>query len=1028
MPFLNLLIIPERQMKKFSILALILTLSCTVVFSQSKILNQGVRLSHPLSTVNSLTPKSFKSSSDTLKIVAILVQFQEDHDTLSTGNGQFDLSNRYFDPALQRDTVIDSPPYDSAYFADHLLFVKNYYNKSSKGKLNINYEIFGRVITLPKNMKSYSPQKNESNLKLGELFKDAWAVADSFINFTNYNPDNTAFVLFHAGVGRDIDLTSVFGFDPTPYDIPSVYLGLKSLKEIYGQSYEGYQTSEGFIIKNSLIIPSTELRTLYLTSGNFLLQLGMNGILTGSIGSYLGLPDLFNTKTGKTAIGRFGLMDGQSLFSFNGIFPPEPSAWEKAYLGWIDPINVTSGDNVFNIKTSSTPEQKDSTMFKVFMSSKEYFLIENRNRNPFNTGQKVYTRNRAFRDSTLFTKDIPGFINYDIYSINGNVTDVSYFDWSLPGDISDTANYRGGILIWHIDENVIDANILNNTVNNQIEHKGVDLEEAKGSQDIGVTFNTPFGAVTGDGTFVDFWYNGKHYVPATIYKNEFTPTSIPNSLSYSLANNNIRITDFDTIGYAMKFKVKIGSKTISPISGYPKYIGGTINNEFSQVIPLDINNNGKELLFVNNGTSLFAFKNDGAGLTNVNGLLLNGYGSIPPTSGYFSYTNDVRLIAVNNGISGSSLGIIKINNTGITDTVFTPFNSKVSTSPLIIDSSKVVLGFNNGHVYEKLMNVNQLVAIDTVTKQPVNRFTRDNGSAYRYITSPYLNSLYGNFTGNSSVDNLTQVSATELRLNDAKINIAYNTAIGKVVNADINRDGKQEILFSGDNYLYAINSNGVLLDNFPVKFTSTILSGISVADVNDDGIFELLFTTQSGDLNCISMNGKNIDGFPIKVGNNTYSTPAFYNYSDTLAISLISGDGYLYSFKTDKVYKPQNILWKNYLRDKNFSNNNFRGVQSTVTYSEKLPKDKVYNWPNPVYDSKTFIRYFLNGNAGSVNIKILDLSGELVTKLTGTAFSNNENEVIWDVSKVSSGVYYGVIEATVDGTTETKIIKIAVIK
>ena len=228
--------------------------------------------------------------------------------------------------------------------------------------------------------------------------------------------------------------------------------------------------------------------------------------------------------------------------------------------------------------------------------------------------------------------------------------------------------------------------------------------------------------------------------------------------------------------------------------------------------------------------------------------------------------------------------------------------------------------------------------------------------------------------------------------------------------------------------MYAVNSNGVLLDNFPVKLSSAILSGISVADVNDDGIFDVLVTTQSGDLNCISMNGKNVDGFPIKIGTNTYSTPALFNYSDTLAISVISGDGYLYMFKTDKLYKAQNILWKNYLRDKNFSNNNFKGVQSTVTYSEKLPKERVYNWPNPVYDNKTYIRYFINGNASSVNIRILDLSGELVTKLVGTTFPNNDNEVIWDVSKVSSGLYYGVVEATIDGSVETKVIKIAVVK
>lgn len=1017
-------------MKNIALITVVILFTTCSLFAQNNKLLESIKLSHPISNSkqDSYYPKAYINNTDSIKIVAILVQFQEDNTTLSSGNGRFDLSNKYFNPALQRDTVIDSPPYDSAYFADHLLFVKNYFSKSSKGKLNISYEIFGNVITLPKVMQEYSPQKNENNRKLCDMYNDAWAIADNFIDFSNYDPNKTAFVLFHAGVGRDIDLTSVFGFDPTPYDIPSVYLGLKSLKEIFGQNYNGYVTQEGFKITNSLIIPSTELRELDLTSGKYLLQLGMNGILVGSVGSYLGLPDLFNTKTGKTGIGRFGLMDGQSLFSFNGIFPPEPSAWEKIFLGWVKPVDVSYGDNLFSLKTSSTYEQIDTSILKVFINSKEYFLIENRNRNPFNSGQKVYTRNRAFIDSTLFTKDIPGFVNYDIYSVNGNLIDVSYLDWSMPGDITDTSNYRGGILIWHIDENIIEANYSNNSVNNNIEHKGVDLEEAKGSQDIGVTFNTPFGPVTGDGFFVDFWYNGNHYVPSTIYKNQFTPVSIPNSLSYSLSNNNINITEFDTISRIMKLRIKIGSNKLSPISGFPKYIGGTILNDLSQVIPIDINDDGQEELFVNNGSNLYAFKNNGEGLANQNGLLLSGYGYLPVSNGYFAYSNDKRIIAFKNSTQGSNIGFIKMNTSGIADSSFLSLNYKVSAPPLVIDSSKIILGFNNGFIFEKLLNVDQIIFKDTLPKEQINKFSKDNFNSYKYSLNPQLNVVYGNFTTNTSSDFISLVSNKELRLNDKKINIEYDASIKDIINADINKDGRQEIIFSSSNYIYAVNSNGILLDNFPVKVETNILSGISVADINEDGIFDLLFITQTGDLHCVGINGKNVEGFPVKVGPNTFSTPSIFNYSDTLAIALVSGDGYVYALKTDKKYKQQNILWKNFLRDNYFSNNNFRSINVPVTYSEKLPKDKVYNWPNPVYDTKTFIRYFINGNASSVNIKILDISGELVTTLIGTTFANSENEIIWDVSKVQSGIYYGAVEAVIDGTTEIKIIKIAVVK
>ncbi|MEZ4689045.1 MAG: hypothetical protein R3A12_02250 [Ignavibacteria bacterium] len=285
--------------KKICLLVLFISIYSGFLFSQDK--NIQYKLSHPIKfgKENSvLKPAKFDNTNDTFRVVAIMVQFVEDNDPRTSGNGLFDLSSPYYDPSTGKDTVVDAPPYDSSYFADHLEFLKNYFSKASKGKANITYDLFGEVINLPKKMEQYSPQRTEGNIKLGELFNDSWARADSFINFSGYNKENTAFVIFHAGVGRDVDLTSIFGFDPTPFDIPSVYLGLKNLQEFYGSSYEGFQTQDGFEIQNSLIIPSTEIRTLNLTAGTFLIELGMNGILAANFGSYLGLPDLFNTSTG----------------------------------------------------------------------------------------------------------------------------------------------------------------------------------------------------------------------------------------------------------------------------------------------------------------------------------------------------------------------------------------------------------------------------------------------------------------------------------------------------------------------------------------------------------------------------------------------------------------------------------------------------------------------------------------------------------------------------------------------------------
>lgn len=1006
----------------FSVLFLSIFFSTSV--NSQNLNDYQFRLSHPIKFGDenfNNAPRFTDNLVDSVKVVAILVQFQEDNTPFTTGNGQFDLSNKYFDPALQRDTVIDSPPYDSAYFADHLKFLRNYWEKSSKGKLQVSYDLYGQVITLPKQMQEYSPRDNEPDFRrLGDLFTDAWTLADQFIDFSQYNPNNTAFVIFHAGTGRDVDLKSVLGFDPTPFDIPSVYLGLRNLQRFYGANYNGFETGNGFFIQNSMIVPSTELRELDLISGKFLLRLGINGILTATFGSYLGLPDLFNTDTGRSAIGRFGLMDGQAIFSYNGIFPPEPSAWEKVFLGFEEPITISSGNQLLRIKESSTGLHSDSTLFKVLISSQEYFLVENRNRDPYYQGMRVYTRNRAFNDSTLYTQDVTGFESFDIRRIHGNVTDVSNLDWSLPGLINDTANYRGGILIWHIDETIINANFATNTINNNIKRRGVSLKEAKGSQTIGVTFSTPFGDITGDGTIYDYWYDGFHGVPATIYKNEFTPNSIPNSLSYTLANNQIYITEFDTISPVMRVRIKIGSDEITPLPNYPKFVEKDTTGN-SQAIGLNFLPGVSDQIFVNSNNNIYGYNSDGT-IVGPNEIIISDAGKFIPTMFQLSGNPLKTLI----GINGTE--VKTYNSDGVS-------NSRTLTSGIVTSPTTVIpslnsfyLGFNTGVINQYDLDLNE-TRLDSISGSVV-AFSQSNDNSLIYSNNQFKSLVFGNIKQVASYDILQVDLNNRFILDNQVIPISYNFSVVNTppILADINKDGRQEILFVADSTLYAINSDGVLIDNFPVNFDRKISSGISVADINNDGILDVLFVTSDGNLYAYGVNGKVVNGFPIQVGTNTSSTPAIFNSNGFYGIAIAGGDGYLYSFKTNGTYTADNVSWKNFLNDQNLSNRNIRSNPQTPSFTSKLPEDKVYNWPNPVYDNTTYIRYYLNGNASSVNIKILDLSGELVTELTGTANSNVENEVVWNVGTVQSGIYYGVVEANIDGSSETRIIKIAIVK
>ena len=312
---------------------------------------------------------------DTVKILAVMVQYQKDNDVTTVGNGQFDsiYTKEY------GDSIIDPLPHNRQYFEAHLEFAKNYYRKVSNNKVVVSYLVLDSVFTLSKQMRNYSPTIKSNDFSLmGEMTKETWQLVESKypnLRFSDFNK----FVIFHAGVGRDVTLPGSLGNER---DIPSVFLSLSSLRNIYGPTFAGFPVQNGnFNITNSAILPQTQNREVSSFAGTYLLELTINGLIVSGIGSFLGLPDLFDTKTGLTAIGRLGLMDGQAIFAYNGLFPPAPSAWERIFLGWEIPKVLSPNDTgVVSLAVRNKTLPLESSIIKIPISSSEYFLIENRQR------------------------------------------------------------------------------------------------------------------------------------------------------------------------------------------------------------------------------------------------------------------------------------------------------------------------------------------------------------------------------------------------------------------------------------------------------------------------------------------------------------------------------------------------------------------------------------------------------------------------------------------------------------------------
>ncbi|MDP3582123.1 MAG: hypothetical protein Q8S39_09320, partial [Ignavibacteria bacterium] len=476
------------------------------------------------------------SSSDTLKILAVMVDFQEDKYDATIGTGKF--GSHY--TQVYGDTILDPLPHNDEYFADHLLFAKNYFKKVSGGKLNLNYKVLPEVITVSKTMREYVPEYKSINLSpLGKFSEEVWKLADqkfSNVKFSDYD----LFVIFHAGVSSGLD-DGTFSIDR---NMPSLYLSTSSLKTIFGTQFSGFSTKSGSI-KNSLIMPETESREqTYIDNSVGLIQVTINGELVANIGSYLGLPDLFDTETGKSAIGRFGLMDGQAIVANNGMFPPEPSPWEKMYLGWEEPKEISLAGGRVNIAAREIASTADTTLLKVPISSKEYYLVENRQQDAKKDDLILTVKKDTLIYTKTIRKDTSGLFNFQPEDIKGGVViDVDEFDAAVPGN---------GIVVWHIDENVIKAKIGENKINSDLMNKGVDVEEADGIQDIGETFSSIFGSFIGEGTYEDFWHKGNK---TKFYKNSFSPTSKPNTNTNLGSNSLITIDSFSDLSNKMSFNV-----------------------------------------------------------------------------------------------------------------------------------------------------------------------------------------------------------------------------------------------------------------------------------------------------------------------------------------------------------------------------------------------------------------------------------------------------------------------------------------
>jgi hypothetical protein len=978
-----------------------------------------LRLSHPLS-LNRIERSSVSAYRDTVRVLAIMVDFQSLADTRVSGDGTFMLQ--------ANQGMVDPPPHDALFFSYKMQFVQNYFRKVSNGKLTVIGTVLNRILTVSSPMSNYAPETGTNNRALAQFAAESWAIADSV--FPGYPFDHyDAFVIFHAGVGHDLNLVNVLGYDPTPLNLPSLYLGPQALKDAFNdQTYAGIPVSGGsFKIPNTIILPETESQVYSASTGGFdTLQVSTNGLFAASIGSYLGLPDLWNTKTGQEGIGQYGLEDGASFFAYYGLFPPEPCAWEKIYLGWVTPITIaTTTQNIqapaVSLYHTGPTYAGQDTIYKIPINANEYFLVENRSRDPLNNGQTLTIVQNGIPVTKTFYGDTTGFTNNDISSIRGSLIDAQDFDWALLGLLDTTHVYDGGgIFIWHIDEGVINAGLASNTVNANQGRRGVYLEEAKGPQDIGqvYSFLDP-GSGSENGSPLDAWYLGNI---SRTYTNSFDRNSIPNSNANSGAYSLVTIKDFSARLPRMTFSVQFGDDYMKPASGFPKDLGTSHADK-----TVGTWGNG---IFVSKGDSVYVFRTDGtSGVPDATGLLTSGGGTFPlvfdvvlPNS-YFVGAQDSSLLL---------LRVVDANSDGIFDSVAgTSVNvGHRITTPPFLDGTDVLVGDVDGGVVSVNPNTQQVSDVVTglagsVTAIPLGTVAVTASGMKNTANDSY--SFPSSFSGYAvgrgttiAVVDTTQRSLTVFNnslavLGQVSLN-RWSGSLSPPTLADMYNDGNVKILMTVGNTLLGFNANGSQLDGYPITIDQNAgnASPVLVRNVTSDGRFDILAVSSSGLVVGYNNAGTRLSGFPVDIGTSVSGMPATFpiamlSGSPQTGLAVMGDDGKLYAYQISAPYTAVDP-----------------SPRAPIA-SDFLPAERVYNWPNPVYGSTTQIRFYSIQDA-TVSIKIYDVAGTKVAELSGRAVAGIDSEVTWDVSHIQTGVYLARVEASNQSQTQARIIKIAVVK
>jgi len=823
-------------------------------------------------------------------VAVILAEFPPDQDELTTGTGRFgDLPFYMPDPdsarAAQgfvvRDSSINSR--SRAYYARHLLWMAQYFSAVSGGLFTIEEPDtlvdITPIIQVPNEMGYYGDDDPALfAMRQTEFVRDAIVAADTLsdLDFSQYD----AVMVFHAGAGEESD----FGPPPsysgdTPNDLFSSYIPFEALKTYVGgndPAYQGIETmgpgGSEYYVRNAIILPETIIQDgIYNPSAVYL---DILGVMAHEYGHQLGLPDLNDTDTPtRPAVGNFGLM-ASGLFNSSGRLPAQPIAWSKLFLGWETAETITMDTTGVILKGIEEPGE-GAKLLKVPISSSEYFLLENRLRDSNFDGE--------FRFDDRDGDNWPDLMDDDYQLDDGT---YSEFDFGLPGILTvnpgtgqpyDNPLLGSGVLIWHVDDEVIrnnfNLNYTENCVNCDVFHPGIDLEEADGIQHLDETL--PATIDPGYGSPFDSYGGGVEGIKDSP-NTDFSSGTSPSSGSYTGGPSEIAIRGFRShtrgepgealVDSLVEVDVSFGRS----VAGWPVRVSSQDDFDFdlepdvfggNGICAADIDGDGLvEIASVTRQGDLFLWRGDGTnyigGDRSISPFYSTG-GLIDGTPAMGDLDGDGRMDIVVVSEDGSIYAISAEKGHGaeLLGDFPVQLGERVTSSPLLLDLDSPP----DGVVDRIIVGTNPSDGSDGKVYAIMPDGSIPDGWPVDVVGAIFATPAAGDLDRNGEVDIVAGTSSGYLyrigrdgvvqwSRSEAGESFAVSPSLG-----DIDRDGDADrdniaerlgdmevVVGSQSGRIYAYKSDGREFGGGPLDTGGTIKVPLALGDIDGDGFVEIV--------------------------------------------------------------------------------------------------------------------------------------------------------------------------------------------